>query len=441
MSTYQSERVRLLFKMNSVANTRDDFTQKEVDLWRRTDWRFEVGWAFGDTLVDASIYESAKIEIMPDDDREGAALASKTVVADDMTFNVSLEDWQSAAAQQAVFQFDHNETNFDLGGESSKVFYLVCSIRTQSGEWIVAGYATVRVYESGTPKDADYPVQGGNVVPLGATYDGSGNYSLTVTLAKAYNIAFGANESTVTNGNETLTGSGLFTAQANPIVLHGTPNAIVTAVVRGEIYLTADQMDARYFTDRQLITQSGHGFAPKDVVRLNGTTYVKAQANNRANAEAVGIVEWVDGNKFMLVRAGGKLRGVTGLTAGEVYFLSPTTAGLLTTNDTEVTFEVSKPMLLGLDSTSGVVLNYRGVVVEAQSDERVTEEIPTGSVNGTNANFGTAYDYVTGTLEVFINGIRQSRIAGHFTETGDNTFSFSSAPSTGDNIIVSYTRQ
>lgn len=440
MPSYLSERVRLLFKMNSVANTRDDLTEQEVDLWRQTDWRFEVGFAFGDELVDVSVYESAKIEIMPADDKTGAALAEKSITADDFTAGITLEEWQSGAGQHAVFKLGHAETAFDLGGDDDKTFYLVCSLRTTTGEWIVAGYATVRVYEPGTPKEDVFPVQGGNIVPLGASYNGSGNYVLSVTLDKAYNIAFGANETTVTNGNQTLNGSGTFSAQDDEITLHGTPDELVTAVIRGTIYLTADESDARYFTDRQRISQTGHGLAAKDVVRFNGTAYVKARADAEDTAEAIGIVESATEDEFVIVRAGGLLRNVTGLTPGVVYFLSDATAGLLTATEPTASGVVTKPMLFALTSTSGVVLNYRGIVVEdSDIGGEVFGETPAGAINGVNDVFETAFNYYTGTLRVFRNGLRLPPSA--YTESGPDEFTMNQPPGVNDTLLVDYIKE
>lgn len=441
MPQYQSERVRLLFRMNSVADSRDEMTGAGVDLWRQTDWRFECGFSFNDAMVDASIYESAKIEIMPLTDRDGAALAEVTVAAVDITGTVALADWQAGTAEHCVFEIPHTETNFDLGDEDSVSYFLVCSLRTTSGKWIVAGYSTVTVHNPGTPKDVDYPVQGGNLIGVGAVYDGSGEYEVSVTMGKAYRIAFGANETSVTNGAETLTAGGVFDAQGGTITLSGTPLALVTAVLRGDIYLSADELDARYFSDRQTITQAGHGLAAKDVVRFDGADYVKAQADSVANAEVVGVVERVDGDDFILVRNGGLLRGVTGLTAGTVYFLSAATAGLLTTTEPVADGQVSKPVLLGLTTINGLVFNYRGVLIDTGDDGTlVTDELLTGTINGSNVNFTTAFDFRSGSTAVYIRGVRQSRGGSNYSESGSNGIVFSTAPVAGDDPRIDYIR-
>ena len=110
------------------------------------------------------------------------------------------------------------------------------------------------------------------------------------------------------------------------------------------------------------ITQAGHGLAVGNVVRHNGTSYVKAQANSAANAEVVGIVAAVaDVNNFTL-HYGGRITGLSGLTAGNVYYLDDDTAGLLTATEPPDLGDVSKPLLMADSTTSGYFFNYRGAI-------------------------------------------------------------------------------
>jgi len=69
----------------------------------------------------------------------------------------------------------------------------------------------------------------------------------------------------------------------------------------------------------------------------------------------------------------------------------------------------------------------------------ISDETPTGAVNGSNTAFTTVRPYIAGTLEVFINGIKQARTT-HVTETTPSTGSFTldTAPLTGDIIRVNY---
>lgn len=69
----------------------------------------------------------------------------------------------------------------------------------------------------------------------------------------------------------------------------------------------------------------------------------------------------------------------------------------------------------------------------------IVGEVPSGSVNSSNATFTTARAYIAGSLAVFINGVAQARTT-HFTETtpGSGIFTMGDAPTTGDIITVNY---
>lgn len=68
-----------------------------------------------------------------------------------------------------------------------------------------------------------------------------------------------------------------------------------------------------------------------------------------------------------------------------------------------------------------------------------SDETVSGSVNGSNTAFTTQAPYVSATLEVYINGLRQARTT-HVTETSPSagTFTLDIAPLTGDIIRVNY---
>lgn len=108
------------------------------------------------------------------------------------------------------------------------------------------------------------------------------------------------------------------------------------------------------------ISQSSHGLAVGDVVRLNSGNYVKAQADSAGNAEVVGIVSAVaDANNFTL-NFGGRVTGLSGLTAGAVYFLSDSTAGALTSTPPADNGEIVKPLLIAYSTSAGYFFNMRG---------------------------------------------------------------------------------
>jgi hypothetical protein len=113
------------------------------------------------------------------------------------------------------------------------------------------------------------------------------------------------------------------------------------------------------------VQQVDHMLVVGDAVRFDGTNYVKAQADSAADAEVVGLVSAVaDANHFTL-QLSGYITGLSGLTPGDVYFLSATTPGALSPTDPATVGQVSKPLLIADSSSSGYLFNFRGEVIAA----------------------------------------------------------------------------
>lgn len=124
------------------------------------------------------------------------------------------------------------------------------------------------------------------------------------------------------------------------------------------------------FTSKR-ITQASHGFTVGDVLRHNGTTYVKAQANSDANAEVYGMVnEVIDVNEFRLATEG-YITGLSGLTAGTTYYLSSSVAGAITATEPSTAGQISKPVLISDSTTSGYVIQSRGIEIINPGDVQV----------------------------------------------------------------------
>lgn len=114
---------------------------------------------------------------------------------------------------------------------------------------------------------------------------------------------------------------------------------------------------------KKTYTQNSHGFAAGDVLYYTGSVWAKAKADTEATAEVVGIIELVPTvNTFVLVTQG-YITGLSGLVAGTTYFLSGTTAGALTSTEPTTSNYISKPILVALDSSVGVFINYRGSLI------------------------------------------------------------------------------
>lgn len=113
------------------------------------------------------------------------------------------------------------------------------------------------------------------------------------------------------------------------------------------------------------ITQAAHGFTVGQILSFNGSAYVLAMADVVADSEVVGIVSSVIDSGHFSLTPGGLVSGLSGLTAGSVYFLSPTSAGALTTTEPTAVGQVSKPLMIAISTTSGYFINMRGIAVPA----------------------------------------------------------------------------
>ena len=115
------------------------------------------------------------------------------------------------------------------------------------------------------------------------------------------------------------------------------------------------------------ISQASHGLSVGMVVRYTSTTskYIPSIASSDADSEVYGIVSSVaDANNFSLTTAG-YVTGLTIATSGTAYYLSPYTYGGLTVESTSTAGFVNKPVLLSDSTSSGFVLQSRGVLVSS----------------------------------------------------------------------------
>lgn len=146
--------------------------------------------------------------------------------------------------------------------------------------------------------------------------------------------------------------SGLLTATA-PTSGVKKPVAIVSDANSYVVLNSALVSSIADNTVKEQITQNSHGFVAGDVLRHNGTVYVKAQGTT-GNSEAVGVVESsVDTNNFILVLSGRIT--LSGLTAGAEYFLSAGTAGATTVTAPTSSGNVQRSIFVATSSTSSIV--------------------------------------------------------------------------------------
>ena len=215
-------------------------------MWRSNDIEFQLGFFNGETLFDLSAFDSVKLEVVKQANRLGARLMTKTTSS--LNTGLTLDQWKAGTAQHCVLRFTNQETDI-VPEDLDESYWMVISGLTADSPPIRRTFnaALLRNMEDGTPYPDLLPTQGGNIVPLNATYDGGGAYTLAVDVDRIYRWAKGANDTNVVNGGETITTSNaMFVTEGATIVLHGTANAVITAIIRPDVILTSDEMDARY---------------------------------------------------------------------------------------------------------------------------------------------------------------------------------------------------
>lgn len=104
------------------------------------------------------------------------------------------------------------------------------------------------------------------------------------------------------------------------------------------------------------VTQSSHGFVKGDAIYFTGTVWAKAKADS-SDTLGIGIVSTVSSSSVFTVTFTGIVTGLSGLTAGEYYFVSTSTAGAITS--TKPTSGYENPILFATGTTEGIVFAYR----------------------------------------------------------------------------------
>jgi hypothetical protein len=70
-------------------------------------------------------------------------------------------------------------------------------------------------------------------------------------------------------------------------------------------------------------------------------------------------------------------------------------------------------------------------------NSRVSNETPSGVLNGVNTNYTSLYSFIPETVEVFLNGIFQKRVEDYQT-VGTNTIVMTTSPLSTETILINY---
>jgi hypothetical protein len=217
----------------------------------------------------------------------------------------------------------------------------------------------------------------------------------------------GNNVVTTSSGTQTIAGAKTFSSAVSVASGTNAANAV-----------RYDQLQTFNRSTRLLIAQTAHGFVVGNLLRWNGTAYVKAQADSAANAEVHGIVSTVtDANNFILTTEGA-LSGLSSLTSGTTYFLSPTTAGAYTATEPSTAGQISKPIFVADSTTTAIFHNYRGIAVFSSS----TNYLGSASITSDFTTTSTTVVQVTGlTSSVTVPGSRRVKITANARALENNT--------------------
>ena len=112
-----------------------------------------------------------------------------------------------------------------------------------------------------------------------------------------------------------------------------------------------------------LVNQTAHGFSIGQWLYFNGTVWALAIATSFATSEVEGMVTSVPSANQFTLTIGGHVGGLSGLTPGNVYFLSDVTPGQMMLNRPISQSEVAKPLFVADSTTTGVVKIEVGVQV------------------------------------------------------------------------------
>ena len=187
------------------------------------------------------------------------------------------------------------------------------------------------------------------------------------------------------------------------------------------------------------ITQSSHGFAVKDAIRHNGSSWVKAQAN-AASTLALGIVTAVaDSNNFTIAQSGRFELSSHGLTVGQWYYLSSAAAGGLVTTEPSI----SQPIVYVESASFIYVYQYRPTNLLINSDGLTPGDNTVTSakiVNGTIVADDLADDAVT-TAKIADDAVGADQLASNAVVTAsivDDAVTLAKMAAGTDGNIISY---
>lgn len=181
------------------------------------------------------------------------------------------------------------------------------------------------------------------------------------------------------------------------------------------------------------ITSGTSGYSFGSPIRITDTGgYTLAQGNNPENAEVLGLLSSIN-STYSVVTTSGKISGnfkpvtsdAANLSPGCIYFLDPTSKGVITTTEPVTVGQVSKPVLMGTSSGDGVVIQYRGNYINGSSplgmsgNNRIYAILPAASasngfVPGTFVSYLPDVGTLTSDFTTYLTNTSRTAYSGWF---------------------------
>lgn len=116
-----------------------------------------------------------------------------------------------------------------------------------------------------------------------------------------------------------------------------------------------------------------------------------------------------------------------------------TAAAWASTNPTLLEGEIGYEKGTGLSKWGDGVTPWNSLPYQGGGSSTVRHtEIPSGTKNGSNPTFTVSQPYVSGSMAVYRNGLREIVTVG-FDETSSTTITFSTPPLASDDLSIEYT--
>lgn len=300
-----------------------DVNTNQLPAWYRGD-DIEIDIGIGATIggvdtINTSIANVASItcQLFLAENDTNAALMEKTVSGGSINGALTQEQWVAGKGlftgqlQHAAFLFSKIETMISLGGSTTKQFWLRIFATTNSGQNITLNCGTVTVKDGPVVGTASVPLSdnliplttGAALVPAGAVYDGTGNYTLNgLTNAKIYYWLKAGNDFSAAG----LTVTGTFTQAGTTLTMHGIPGALVTA----QVYLATVYDGAGNYT----LTGLGAGGLYYWLKNANDATAAGVNASGyiTVNASSITLTGTANALVTAKVRAGNFIKPYAG---------------------------------------------------------------------------------------------------------------------------------